>query len=85
VTWQLASILPVWALAIVGAVLIALVSDPEHYFVWVPIVFAAAVVGAFSVQLAIRRKEGFVSRVMTSTGGALVVLAVASVVLLAIS
>jgi membrane glycosyltransferase len=85
VTWQLASILPVWALAILGAVLIGLISDPEHYFVWVAIVFAAAIIGAFVVQLAIRRKEGFVSRVMTSTGGALAVLAVASVVFVAVS
>ena len=84
-TWQLASILPVWAVAIIGAVLIALISDPEHYFVWVAIVFAITIIGAFAVQLAIRRKEGFVSRVMTSTGGALVVLAAASVVFLVIS
>jgi hypothetical protein len=85
VTWQLASILPVWAVAILGAVLIGLISDPEHYFVWISIVFAITVIGAFVVQLAIRRKEGFVSRVMTSTGGALVVLAAASVVFLVAS
>ncbi|MCU1544306.1 MAG: hypothetical protein JWM50_2171 [Microbacteriaceae bacterium] len=84
-TWQLASILPVWAVAIIGAVLIGLIAHPDHYFAWVAIVFAVTVIGAFVVQLAIRRKEGFVSRVMTSTGGALVVLAAASVVFLVIS
>jgi hypothetical protein len=85
VTWQLASILPIWALAIIGAVLIGLISAPAEYFTWVPIVFAAAVIGAFAVQLGISKKEGFVLRVMTSTGGALVVLALASVVFLTIS
>jgi hypothetical protein len=82
VTWQLASILPVWALAIIGAVLIGVIAAPDEHFTWVPIVFAAAVIGAFAIQLGISKKEGFVLRVMTSTGGALVLLVVASVVFL---
>jgi hypothetical protein len=80
VTWQLASILPVWALAIIGSVVIGVFSMPGQYFVWVPIVFAAAILSAFTIQLAIRRKEGFVTRVMTSTGGALVVLVVSTAI-----
>jgi len=80
VTWQLASILPVWALAIVGSIVIGLFSLPAEYFTWVAIVFAAAILAAFTIQLAIRRKEGFVTRVMVSTGGALVVLAASSVI-----
>ena len=80
-TWQLASILPVWALAIVGAVVIGLVSAPDQYFTWLPIVFAAAIISAFTIQLAIRRKEGFVTRVMVSTGGALLVLVASTVIL----
>jgi hypothetical protein len=84
VTWQLASILPVWALAIIGSVVIGVFSTPGQYFVWVPIVFAAAILSAFTIQLAIRRKEGFVTRVMTSTGGALVVL-VASTAIFAVA
>jgi hypothetical protein len=81
VTWQLASILPVWALAIIGSVVIGLVAAPDEYFTWVPIVFAAAIISAFTIQLAIRRKEGFVTRVMVSTGGALVVLVASTVIL----
>jgi uncharacterized protein YacL len=84
VTWQLASILPVWALAIIGSVVIGLFSLPGQYFTWVPIVFAAAILAAFTIQLAIRRKEGFVTRVMVSTGGALVVL-VASTAIFAVA
>lgn len=84
-TWQLASILPVWALAIVGAVLIGVIVDPGEYFTWLPIAFAAAIISAFTIQLAIRRKEGFVTRVMVSSGGALVVLAAATGVLAAAS
>jgi len=85
VTWQLASILPVWALAIIGSVVIGLFSAPGDYFTWLPVVFALVVVAAFTVQLAIRRKEGFVTRVMVSTGGALVVLAMSTGILAAAS
>jgi hypothetical protein len=84
VTWQLTSILPVWALAIIGAVLIAVISTPADYLTWVPTVFAAAIISAFVIQLAIRRKEGFVVRVMASTGGALVILGIATAILLAL-
>jgi hypothetical protein len=85
VTWQLASILPIWALALIGAVLIGVVAAPDGYFEWIPIVFAVTVIGAFVVQLGIRRKEGFVTRVMASTGGALVILAAATGILVAFS
>ena len=84
-TWQLASILPVWALAIIGSVVIGLVVAPDEYFTWVPIVFAAAIISAFTIQLAIRRKEGFVTRVMVSTGGALIALAASTAVFAAVS
>ena len=84
-TWQLASILPVWALSIIGAVLIGVIAEPEKYFTWIPIVFAATVLVAFAIQLGIRRKEGFVTRVMTSTGGSLVVLAASTAILAAAS
>jgi hypothetical protein len=80
VTWQLASILPVWALAIIGALVVGIASEPDDHLVWLPIVFAAAVISAFTIQLAIRRKEGFVTRVMTSTGGALVVLVISTLI-----
>ena len=42
---------------------------------------AAAIISAFTIQLAIRRKEGFVTRVMVSTGGALLVLVASTVIL----
>jgi hypothetical protein len=85
VTWQLASILPIWALAIIGAVLIGLLSTPDGYFEWIPIVFAVSIIGAFVIQLAIKRKEGFVVRVMASTGGAVVVLGISTAILAAAS
>ena len=79
-TWQRASILPVWVVALVGAVLIGMLCEPESRLLWVALLFAVVVLGSFVVQLAIRRKEGFVSRMMSSTGGALVILAVATLV-----
>jgi len=79
-TWQRASILPVWIVALAGAILIGVVVPPESRLLWVALLFAVIVLGSFAVQLAIRRKEGFVSRVMSSTGGSLLILAAATLV-----
>ena len=84
-TWQRASILPVWLLAVIGAVVIGLVTPPEEYLTWLPILLAGLVILSFFIQLGIQRKEGFVFRAMTSITGAVVVLAVATVILVAIA
>jgi hypothetical protein len=85
VTWQLASIVPVWVLALVGAVLIAVITPGAEYLTWLPIALAASVIIAFAVQLAIRRKDGFVLRIMASVTGAVVVLGLATAILLPIA
>jgi hypothetical protein len=46
-----------------------------------PIVLAGCVLLTFAIQLALQRKEGLVTRMMASLGGALVILAVATAVL----
>jgi hypothetical protein len=81
VTWQWASIVPIWAFAVVGAVLVAILATPAEQFTWLPIVMTIGILGTFCVQLSIQRKEGFVLRVMGSIGGAAVVLAVATGIL----
>lgn len=78
------SILPVWVLVVVGAVLIALLSPQEQYLVWLPIVFAGAVILSFVVQLFIQRSDGFVTRVMASVGGSVLILAAATALLFAL-
>ena len=84
-TWQLASIVPVWVIALIAAVFVGLYSPGDEFLTWLPIVLAAAVILTFAVQLAIRKKEGFVLRVMASVTGAVVVLGVATAVLLPIA
>jgi hypothetical protein len=80
VTWKLASILPVWGLVLVGSLLVALLAAAE-YLIWLPIVLAAGVVVTFCVQLARREKDGFVTRLFYSVGGAFVIVALATAVL----
>jgi multisubunit Na+/H+ antiporter MnhB subunit len=83
VSWELRSILPVWLGAIVGAVLVGVLA-PDAAFTWLPVVMAGAVLLTFVIQLALQRKEGLVSRVAASIGGAVVVLAVATGILWAL-
>jgi MFS-type transporter involved in bile tolerance (Atg22 family) len=85
VTWQLASILPVWILALIGAVIIGVVTPQDEYLTWLPTVLAGLVILTFFIQLGIQRKEGFVFRAMTSITGATIVLGAATAVLFVIA
>jgi hypothetical protein len=83
VTRRIASILPVWFLVLVGSILVAILAAPE-YLTWLPVVLAASVILTFCIQLALREKDGFVARLFSSVGGALVIVAIASGVLWAV-
>jgi multisubunit Na+/H+ antiporter MnhB subunit len=83
VSWELRSILPIWIGAVVGAVLVG-VFAPDAAFTWLPVVMAGVILLTFVIQLALQRKEGLVSRVAASIGGAVVVLAVATGILWAL-
>lgn len=78
---MLRTALPVWVLVVVGAVLVGLLATPAEYLTWLPIVLGAAVLLTFSIQLAIVRREGLVTRVMISVGGSVVILFLATVIL----
>ena len=78
------SIWPVWALAAVGSVVVA-VLVPVDRTVWLPIVLGACVLAAFAVQLGFPNQKGLVDRLFASVGGAIVVLAIATVVFKALS
>jgi hypothetical protein len=82
VTARLASILPVWVVAIVGAILVGTLAQPAGYFRWLSIVFALAILLTFALQLALSQKEGLVVRMTVSVGGSAILLAVATVILL---
>jgi len=77
-SWQLSSVLPVWVLSLAGAIVIAVALPRDQYLTWVAIVLAGAVILTFLIQLALRRKEGFVVRAMASMGVSAVILAFAS-------
>lgn len=80
-TWQILSVLPVWAASAIAAVIIATVGAPDKHVTWLAIALAGAVIVTFVIQLAIRRKEGFVLRVIASVGGSIIVLALATGIL----
>ncbi len=82
VVGQLKSVLPVWILALVGVVLVAVLA-PGDYLDWLPVVLGAAVVVTFVIQLALPRKTGFVARATLSVCGVVVLLALATVALAA--
>ena len=80
---KLASIIPIWILVLAAAIVIGIVSVDYEYFTWLPIALGATIVLTFVVQLSLRTKEGFVGRLVLSTVGALVILAIATAVLTA--
>jgi hypothetical protein len=75
------SVVPVWLVAVLGAVAVAVLAEPENYLVFLPVVLGVTTLLTFGIQLGIRRKEGYVNRVTASTTGAVVILVLATVVL----
>ena len=78
---KFASIIPVWLLALAAAIVVALTTTGRGFYTWLPITMGAIIIVTFLVQLALRRKEGFFGRLALSSGGALVILAAATLVL----
>lgn len=78
--WSLRSVIPVWVVALAGAVVVA-VFAASAALTWLPIVLAGSVLVTMAIQLALQRKEGLVTRMIASLGGALVICALASGIL----
>jgi hypothetical protein len=81
VTSRLASIIPVWVVAVVGAVLVGVLTSPSHLYGWLSVMLALCVILTFIIQLALSTKEGLVMRTAASIGGAVILLAVATGIL----
>ena len=79
-TWSLRSVIPVWVVALAGALAVGVFAASSS-LTWLPIVLAGSVLVTMAIQLALQRKEGLVIRMMASLGGALVICAVASGIL----
>ena len=75
------SVVPVWLVAIVGAVMVGVLAHPASQYGWMGIVLVVAVFVTFIIQLALSTKEGLVLRTAASIGGAAVILAIATEVL----
>lgn len=79
-TRAMRTVVPVWVLALVGAVVVGVTAGSEH-LTWLPVVLAASVIATMALQLALRRTQGLVTRMAASIGGALVILAIATGIL----
>ena len=83
--WSLRSVVPVWVVALVGVIAVGVFAPHESgagaSLTWLPIVLAGSVLVTMAIQLALQRKEGLVTRMMASLGGALVICAVATGIL----
>jgi hypothetical protein len=77
-SWQIASVVPVWIAATAAALLIGLVSVSGERITWLAITLAGGIMISFAIQIAIQRKDGFVVRATASITGVIVVLAVAT-------
>lgn len=80
-TSRLSSIVPIWVVAVVGAVLVGVLATPSGVYRGLAIVLAVTVLLTFIVQLALPTKQGLVLRMAASIGGAVILLAVATAVL----
>ena len=78
--WQIGSVVPVWVVALAGAIAVG-VAAPGNSLRWLPIVMAVCVLVTIAIQLGVQRKEGFVTRMIASFAGALVITGLATAVL----
>ncbi|MGO4692031.1 hypothetical protein [Glaciibacter sp. 2TAF33] len=77
-SWQWRSIVVVWLLALVFAVLVGLLSVAEQELAWIGLSLAGCTIVTLGVQIGTGRKEGYVNRVTVSIVGATIVLAAAT-------
>ncbi len=75
------SVIPVWLLVAIGAILVGFLAPHSRALGWMPIVLFGGVMATFVIQLALDEKQGLVNRVTASLGGSVIVLAVATGVL----
>ncbi|WP_148061228.1 hypothetical protein [Frondihabitans sp. PhB188] len=82
---RLATTIPVWCVALAGAIVVGLTVKGDGFLTWLPLVLGASILVTFCLQLATREKDGLVDRTMLSLSGSLVVLGIATGVLALLS
>ncbi|MFB2596895.1 hypothetical protein ACEXQE_03790 [Herbiconiux sp. P17] len=75
------SVVPVWILTILAVVAVGVFVTPAEFLVFMPVVLGLALLVTFGIQLVVKERKGFVNRVSASVGGAVLILALATVVL----
>lgn len=70
-------IVVVWVLAVLSAVLIAVFSMQENRISWMSLGLAGCTIVTLAIQIAQGQKDGYVSRVIASISGAVVVYVIA--------
>ncbi|AYF97431.1 hypothetical protein [Protaetiibacter intestinalis] len=76
-TSSLPSVIPVWVVALVGAVFVGMLPWASA-ITWIPVVMAVSLLLTFAIQMLLARKEGLVERLVASLAGAFVILVVAT-------
>lgn len=75
------SVVPVWILTLIGVVLVGVLFPASSYLVMLPVLLGVALVVTFGIQLIVPVRKGFVERVSASLGGAVLILALGTLVL----
>ena len=78
VSWKQLSVVTIWLVAIVCAVLTGVLVAPENRLVWLSLSLAGCTILTLAAQLSTGQKEGYVHRVTLSLVGAVLVLGAAT-------
>ena len=78
VSWKRLSVVMIWLVAVICAVLTGVLVAPENRLVWISLSLAGCTILTLAAQLSTGQKEGYVHRVTLSLVGVVVVLALAT-------
>jgi len=78
VSWKRLSVVMIWLVAVICAVLTGVLVAPENRLVWISLSLAGCTILTLAAQLSTGQKEGYVHRVTLSLVGSVVVLGAAT-------
>jgi uncharacterized membrane protein len=81
----LATAIPVWVAVVVGLVVLVTVGREDVWIPSLPVIAAGALLLTFIVQVSLQSKDGLVHRMLVSVTGVIVILAIASLAILALT
>ena len=81
----IATALPVWVVVAAVAVAVALLVPREQWWGILPVIAAGAMLLTFVIQVSLQSKDGLVTRMLVTVSGVFVLLALASLVTVALA